>query len=101
MFPLYRFAANCWLAALSFGCRVASAAFSNRALAIWTFLGCGLLIVGPWLRSSISRDFRGIHIPWTDGSNEWFLPEYVVAVPRAWQWNSIATPLLVVVAAGI
>lgn len=85
-----------WLAS-----QVAGAIFSNRCLALGTLLACGLLAIGPWLRPAISPDFRGIHIPWTSSPNVQFLPEHVIEVPRPWRWDSVATPVLVVVAVGM
>ncbi len=85
-----------WLAS-----RVAGAIFSNRCLAAGTLLACGLLAIGPWLRPAISPDFRGIHIPWSSATSAKFLPEHVAEVPRPWRWDSVATPVLVVVAVGM
>src|SRR3954466_12477372 len=79
--------------------RVVAALFSNRGIALGFLLASTILIIGPWLRSSVSRDFRGVHIPWNDATGR-FLPEYVVEAPRAWRLDSIAVPLLAVVAVG-
>jgi tetratricopeptide (TPR) repeat protein len=79
--------------------RVIGAALSNRGLALLFLAASVVLITGPWLRSSVSRDFRGVHIPWNDATGR-FLPEYVVEAPRAWRVDSIATPLLAIVAVG-
>jgi tetratricopeptide (TPR) repeat protein len=90
----------CWngfAAALS---GVIGAALSNRGLALVFLAASVVLITGPWLRSSVSRDFRGVHIPWNDATGR-FLPEYVVEAPREWRVDSIATPLLAIVAVGV
>ncbi len=80
--------------------RVMAAVFSNRGLTLGFLLASVILIIGPWLRSSVARDFRGVHIPWNDSSGR-FLPEYVVEAPRAWRLDSIAVPLLAIVAVGL
>lgn len=91
----------CWgLYARTFS-RVASVALSNRGLTLALLLACVVMITGPWLRSSVSRDFRGIHIPWNNQASSRFLPEYVAQAPRDWRWDSIAVPLLVIVALGV
>jgi tetratricopeptide (TPR) repeat protein len=90
-----------WDAALTWVSRMCAVVMSPRGIAVAGLIGCTLLVIGPWLRSSISRDFRAIHIPWTDVSTGTFLPEYVTEVPRAWLVTSIATPLLVTIAVGL
>src|SRR5690606_16447573 len=80
-----RFVAACWeLYARAFSF-VASSALSNRGLTLTLFAVCFLLITGPWLRSSVSRDFRGVHIPWNNLASSRFLPEYVAEAPRDWR----------------
>ena len=80
--------------------RIASAVLSNRGIALWLLAGCTVLAVGPWLRPPLSRDLRGVHIPWGELVSPSFAPEVVSETPRPWRWNSIATPLLVVIAGG-
>lgn len=89
---------NAYAAAFSW---LAGGVLSNRGLAIGLLAASVALITGPWLRSSVSRDFRGVHIPWTDASTARFLPEYAAEAPRAWRADSIAVPLLAIVAAGV
>jgi hypothetical protein len=97
---ILRFAAACWdLYARAFSF-LASSALSNRGITLALFAVCVLLITGPWLRSSVSRDFRGVHIPWNNLASSRFLPEYVAESPRDWRWDSIAVPLLAIVAIG-
>ncbi len=79
---------------------VGAAVVSNRCLALIVLAGCVVLILGPWLRPPISRDFRGPHIPWGEIASPSFLPELATEVPRPWRWNSIAAPLLATVALG-
>lgn len=94
-----RLFAACWnLYARTFS-RVASAALCNRGLTLALLLACAVMITGPWLRSSISRDFRGPHIPWSNDASSRFLPEYVAQAPRDWRWDSVAVPLLAIVCA--
>jgi hypothetical protein len=81
--------------------RAVSAVVSRRALAIWLLAGCALLAIGPWLRPPITRDLRGPHIPWGEMAAPTFFPEVVSQTPRPWRWNSIATPLLAVIAVGV
>ncbi len=96
-----RFAAACWeLYARAFSF-VASSALSNRGIVLALFAVCVLFITGPWLRSSVSRDFRGPHIPWNNLASSRFLPEYVAESPRDWRWDSIAVPLLAITAIGV
>ncbi len=90
-----------WDAALTAVSRLGAVVMSSRGLVILALLGCGVLATGPWLRPAISRDFRAIQIPWTDGPTESFLPEFVAEVPRPWRLDSVAIPLLVVILAGI
>src|SRR5436190_20533053 len=81
--------------------RIAEAVLSNRGLAVAALLGCALLSVSTWLRPAISRDFRGIHIPWSSSLNAEFLPDRVVIVPRPWRWDSVAAPILATALIGI
>lgn len=74
---------------------------SNRGLATAALITAVVLSAGPWLRPSVSRDFRGIHIPWGDSASASFLPQEAVHAPRAWRWDSVAVPLLVVALAGM
>jgi tetratricopeptide (TPR) repeat protein len=91
----------CWSAyAMAFS-RVAGALLSNRGLAIMLLLGSLVLITGPWLRSSVSRDFRGPHIPWNSTAAARFAAENVAEAPRAWRWDSIAVPLAAIVVVGV
>jgi tetratricopeptide (TPR) repeat protein len=90
-----------WEAALDRVSRMCAVAMSPRGITVAALVGCAFLVIGPWLRSSISRDFRAIHIPWTDTATGSFLPEYVTEVPRAWHVASIATPLLATIAVGL
>jgi hypothetical protein len=101
MNTITRFLKACWNAYAAAFSRIAGALLSNRGLAIMLLLGSVLLIIGPWLRSSVSRDFRGVHIPWNNYGTAQFLPEYVAEAPRDWRWDSIAVPLLAIVAAGV
>lgn len=74
---------------------------SNRGL-ITLALGAVILLgLGPWLRPSLSRDIRGVHIPWGDSASAEFMPNMIAQAPRAWRWDSVAVPLLVVAGAGI
>ena len=98
---LARFVKACWNAYAAAFSRVAGAVLSNRGLAIMLLLGSVVLITGPWLRSSVSRDFRGVHIPWNNYGTARFLPEYVAEAPRDWRWDSIAVPLVAIVAVGV
>src|SRR5215211_7666823 len=86
-----------WLAAIPTGLanRLIAAILSNRGLTIAALLGCALLSVSTWLRPAISRDFRGIHIPWSGALNAQFSPDRVVEVPRPWRWDSVGTPICV------
>ena len=83
------------------GSRVVGALLGNRSVALGALLACALLAVAPWLRPAVSRDFRGIHIPWSGALSSNFLPEQVAEVPRPWRWDSVAMPILVVVAVGV
>ena len=100
MSMIVRMAKACWNAYAAAFSRVAGAVLSNRGLAIMVLLSSILLITGPWLRSSVSRDFRGVHIPWNSSGTTRFLPEYVAEAPRDWRWDSIAVPLLAIVIVG-
>jgi hypothetical protein len=100
MNTLGNFFRACWNAFATAFSWVAGTLLSNRALAVMLLAGMTILIIGPWLRSSVSRDFRGVHIPWNNGGSP-FLAENVAEAPRQWRWDSIATPLLAVVALGI
>ncbi|HYO24394.1 MAG TPA: hypothetical protein VEQ85_05535 [Lacipirellulaceae bacterium] len=90
-----------WGWGTSLAARAGQAVFSNRGLVTLTLLAAIVLILGPWLRPSVSRDFRGVHIPWGDSSSAAFLPQQAVQAPRAWRWDSVAVPLVVVAAAGL
>lgn len=81
--------------------RAVSGLVARRVLAIWLLAGCALLAIGPWLRPPITRDLRGPHIPWGEMEAPTFFPEVVSQTPRPWRWNSIATPLLAVIAVGV
>jgi hypothetical protein len=83
------------------GSRVVGALLGNRSVALGALLTCALLAVAPWLRPAVSRDFRGIHIPWSGAMSSKFLPEQVAEVPRPWRWDSVAMPILVVVGVGM
>jgi tetratricopeptide (TPR) repeat protein len=98
---LTRLAKACWNAYATAFSRVAGAALSNRGLTVVVLLASLVLVTGPWLRSSVSRDFRGIHIPWNNTADAPFLPENVAQAPRAWRWDSIATPMIAIVAVGV
>jgi hypothetical protein len=91
----------CFACATGIASRIVTALFSNRCIALGTLLGCVLLAIGPWLRPAISRDFRGIHIPWSGANSAKFLPEIVAEVPRPFRWDSVATPVLVVATVGM
>jgi tetratricopeptide (TPR) repeat protein len=95
-----RFLKACWNAFATAFSWVAATLLSNRALSVMLLAAMTILIIGPWLRSSVSRDFRGVHIPWNNGGAP-FLAENVAEAPRQWRWDSIAAPLLAVVAIGI
>jgi hypothetical protein len=95
-----RFIKACWNVYAAVLGRIFGAMLSNRGLALMFLAASVVLITGPWLRSSVSRDFRGVHIPWNDATGR-FLPEYVAEAPRAWRVDSIATPLLAIVAVGV
>lgn len=86
---------------LDVGVHAARAVLSNRGLSILLLAVCGLLAVSPWLRPAMSRDLRGVHIPLTNVSGAPFFPPYAAEVPRPWLINSVATPILAVVAVGI
>jgi hypothetical protein len=75
--------------------------FSNRGLAIIALLACGVLSFGPWLRPAVSRDFRGIHIPWADPAGAWFVPKNVAQTPRPWLPGGVGGVLMAVVAVGL
>jgi hypothetical protein len=94
-------AKGCWNAYAAAFSWVAAAALSNRGIAFATLLASLVFITGPWLRSSVSRDFRGPHIPWNDSAQGHFLPENVSQAPRPWRWDSIAVPLAAVVGVGM
>ncbi|HEX3600475.1 MAG TPA: hypothetical protein VHU84_10060 [Lacipirellulaceae bacterium] len=81
--------------------RVIGGCLSNRCVALATLGACAMLAVAPWLRPAISRDFRGIHIPWSGALTSKFLPEFAAEVPRPWRWDGVAMPILVVVAVGV
>jgi tetratricopeptide (TPR) repeat protein len=100
MQTIARFVKACWNAFAAAFSWVAGTLLSNRALSIMLLGGMTILIIGPWLRSSVSRDFRGVHIPWNNGGTP-FLAENVAEAPREWRLDSIATPLLAIVALGI
>jgi hypothetical protein len=97
---IVRTAKACWNAYATAFSWVAGALLSNRALAIILLAGSIVLITGPWLRSSVSRDFRGVHIPWTNTVDSPFMAERVAEAPRQWRWDSIAVPLLAIVGVG-
>jgi hypothetical protein len=80
---------------------VASSALSNRGMTLALFAACTIFITGPWLRSSVSRDFRGVHIPWNNLASSRFLPEFVAEAPREWRVDSVAVPLLAIVVVGL
>ncbi len=90
-----------WDRALTWISRCGSAVLSNRGLSVLVLMGCAFLVCGPWLRPPISRDFRGVHIPWGEVSSPTFVPEVANQSPRPWRVNSIATQLLVAIAGGI
>jgi tetratricopeptide (TPR) repeat protein len=90
-----------WRQRTAIAARPSEAVLSNRGLITCALLVATLLILGPWLRPSVSRDFRGIHIPWSDSSSSKFLPEQAVQAPRPWRWDSVAIPLLVIVWTGM
>ena len=77
-----------------------SAVLSNRGISVCALLGCIVLAQGPWLRPPMSRDFRGGHIPWSTSGGEWFLPESANPTPRAWRWDGVAVPLILIAAGG-
>jgi tetratricopeptide (TPR) repeat protein len=41
-----------------------------------------------------------VHIPWGEVGSASFVPEAVSDAPRPWRWNSVAVPLLLVIAFG-
>src|SRR5688572_8542046 len=86
---------------LTWASRAIAALLSNRSLAVVALAGCALLAVAPWLRPPISRDFRGAHIPWGEITSVTFLPELTNQTPRPWRWDSVATPLLAIIAVGM
>jgi hypothetical protein len=92
-----------WLteAATGLASRAVVAVLSNRGLTVAALLGCALLSVSTWLRPAISRDFRGIHIPWSGGLNAQFSPDRVVEVPRPWRWDSVGAPIFVLALVGV
>lgn len=90
-----------WDRVLTWICRCGTAVLSNRGLAVMVLAGCAALASGPWLRPPISRDFRGMHIPWGEITSPTFIPEVANQSPRPWRVNSIATPLLLAIAGGI
>jgi tetratricopeptide (TPR) repeat protein len=100
MNTIWQFLKACWNAFATAFSWVAGTLLSNRALAIILLAAMTILILGPWLRSSVSRDFRGPHIPWNNGGSP-FLAENVAEAPREWRLDSIATPLIAIVAVGI
>lgn len=73
---------------------------SNRGLAVIVLLGCAVVAISPWLRPAISRDLRGVHIPWSSPGVP-FAPPHAAEVPRQWLLSSVAVPILVVIAIGI
>jgi tetratricopeptide (TPR) repeat protein len=95
------FVKRAWKRGADLAVRCSEAVFSNRGLTTLTLLSAIVLALGPWLRPSVSRDFRGVHIPWGDSTSAGFLPQQAVHAPRAWRWDSVAAPLLAVAAAGI
>jgi hypothetical protein len=90
-----------WRRRTAIAARPGEAILSNRGLITFALLLATMLILGPWLRPSVSRDFRGVHIPWADSSSSDFLPEQAAQAPRPWRWDSVAIPLLAIVLAGI
>lgn len=85
----------------SLGVGAATAALSNRGLAIITLLGCAWLCISPWFRPAMSRDFRGVHIPWSTLAGQPFFPPYSADVPRPWLWSSVGAAVLVAIAVAI
>lgn len=81
--------------------RAASAAMSNRGLAVLLLAACGLLATSPWLRPAMSRDLRGLHIPLANASGKPFFPPYSAEVPRPKLLASVATPVLIAVVVAI
>ncbi|BBO33845.1 hypothetical protein [Lacipirellula parvula] len=96
-----RFFIACWSLYARLFSWCAGAALSNRGLTFTVLVTCLILITGPWLRSSVSRDFRGPHIPWNNSASSRFLPEYVAKAPREWRVDSIAIPMLAIVLVAI
>jgi tetratricopeptide (TPR) repeat protein len=94
---LFRLMGHTAIAGIS---QAASALVSKRGLTLWLLAACAVLAVGPWLRPPISRDFRGMHIPWGELASPTFLPELASQTPRPWRWNSIALPILAIIAVG-
>lgn len=99
---------NTWQFVLGAGRRLsaiavgaASAVLSNRGLAILTLLGCAWLCVSPWFRPAMSRDFRGVHIPWSTLAGQPFFPPYSADVPRPWLWGSVGAVVLAAIAVAI
>ena len=81
--------------------RVIAAVLSNRGLTVAALLGCALLSVSTWLRPAISRDFRGIHIPWSGAPSAQFSPDRAVVVPRPWRWDSVGAPIFALALVGV
>ena len=81
--------------------RVIAAVLSNRGLTVAALLGCALLSVSTWLRPAISRDFRGIHIPWSGAPSAQFSPDRAVVVPRPWRWDSVGAPIFALALVGL
>jgi tetratricopeptide (TPR) repeat protein len=90
-----------WRQRTALAARPTEALLSNRGLITFALLVSILLIMGPWLRPSVSRDFRGVHIPWGDSNSSGFLPQQAVQAPRPWRWDSVAIPLLTIAVVGM
>ena len=101
MNSLQKFIATCRGGLLTAISKLIAALFSRRGLSLAALGLCVLLTIGPWLRPPLSRDFRGSHILWNNTPDAQFLPQYAAEIPRRWQQASLATPLIVVVLAGV
>lgn len=74
---------------------------SARGLALISLAICALFATGTWLRPPISKDLRGFHIPLGINPQRSLSIEQIVATTRPLVLDSIALPLLFVVALAI